>query len=101
MRRSIHKSRRDPALTRNNASAFRAHVYLTLITMALTTAFQTWMDQQDKLETAGNETGIRKSRQKFKQENGSKLIRKSSGVTSCIVNMVGGIWPANQAPFAF
>jgi len=59
---------------RNTASAFRAHVYLTIITMALTTAFQTWMDQQDKLEQAGNETGIRKFRQKVKQENGNKLI---------------------------
>jgi hypothetical protein len=59
---------------RNNASAFRAHVYLTIITMALTTAFQTWMDQQDRLEKAGKETGIRKFRQKVKQENGNKLI---------------------------
>jgi hypothetical protein len=59
---------------RNTASAFRAHVYLTMITMALTTAFQTWMDQQDRLEQTGNETGIRKFRQKVKQENGNKLI---------------------------
>lgn len=59
---------------RNNASAFRAHVYLTVITMALTTAFQTWMDQQDKLDQEGKEIGIRKFRQKVKQENGNKLI---------------------------
>jgi hypothetical protein len=59
---------------RNNASAFRAHVYLTMITMALTTAFQTWMDEQDRLNQAGKETGIRKFRQKVKQENGNKLI---------------------------
>jgi len=59
---------------RNTASAFRAHVYLTLITMALTTAFQTWMDQQNRLEQKGKETGIRKFRQKVKQENGNKLI---------------------------
>ncbi len=59
---------------RNTASAFRAHVYLTMIIMALTTAFQTWMDQQDRLEQAGSETGIRKFRQKVKQENGNKLI---------------------------
>jgi hypothetical protein len=58
---------------RNNASAFRAHVYLTIITMALTTAFQTWMDQQDRLHPR-KETGIRKFRQKVKQENGNKLI---------------------------
>ena len=59
---------------RNTANGFRAHVYLTLITMALTTAFRTWMDQQDKLEKQGQETGIRKFREKVKQENGNKLI---------------------------
>ena len=59
---------------RNTSDGFRAHVYLTLITMALTTAFRTWMDQQDKLEKHGQETGIRKFREKVKQENGNKLI---------------------------
>jgi len=59
---------------RNNAAAFRSHVYLTLIVMALTTAFQTWMDQQDKLAQKGQETGIRKFREKVRQENGNKLI---------------------------
>jgi len=58
----------------NTKDAFRAHVYLTIITMALTTAFRTWMDQQDKLEQQGKETGIRKFREKVRQENGSKLI---------------------------
>jgi len=58
----------------NTKNAFRAHVYLTIITMALTTAFRTWMDQQDKLEQQGKETGIRKFREKVRQENGSKLI---------------------------
>jgi len=59
---------------RNTASAFRAHAYLTIIMMALTTAFRTWMDQQDKLGKGGQETGIRKFREKVKQENGNKLI---------------------------
>jgi hypothetical protein len=59
---------------RNNKNAFRSHVYLTLIMMALTTAFRTWMDQQDKLGKGGQETGIRKFREKVKQENGNKLI---------------------------
>jgi len=58
----------------NTKDAFRAHVYLTIITMALTTAFRTWMDQQDKLEQQGKETGMRKFREKVRQENGSKLI---------------------------
>jgi len=59
---------------RNTAAAFRSHVYLTLITMALTNAFRTWMDQQDTLEQQGEETGIRKFREKIRQENGNKLI---------------------------
>lgn len=59
---------------RNNAAAFRSHVYLTLIVMALTTAFQTWMDQQDNLAQKGQDTGVRKFREKVRQENGNKLI---------------------------
>ncbi|QCQ23166.1 transposase [Desulfoglaeba alkanexedens] len=59
---------------RNNADAFRSHVYLTVLMMALTAAFQTWMDQQDKLAQKGQETGIRKFREKVRQENGNKLI---------------------------
>jgi hypothetical protein len=59
---------------RNTAQGFRAHVYLTLITMALTEVFQSWMDQQDRLDKAGQRTGIRKFREKVKQENGNKLI---------------------------
>jgi len=58
----------------NTKNAFRAHVYLTIITMALTTAFRTWMDQQEKLDQRGKETGIRKFREKVRQENGNKLI---------------------------
>ena len=42
--------------------------------MALTTAFQTWMAQQDKKEKAGEETGIRKFREKVREENGNQLI---------------------------
>jgi hypothetical protein len=59
---------------RNTSHAFRAHAYLSLIVMALTTAFRTWMDQQDKLDNDGHTTGIRKFREKVKQENGNKLI---------------------------
>ena len=50
------------------------HAYLTIFVMALTTAFRDWMDQQDKLEKKGQNTGIRKFREKVKQENGNKLI---------------------------
>jgi len=59
---------------RNSADAFRSHVYLTIITMALTTAFRDWMDAQDKSTKQGVETGIRKFREKVHEENGNKLI---------------------------
>ena len=59
---------------RNNADAFRSHVYLTVVMMALTVAFQTWMDRQSELAQKGQETGIRKLREKVRQENGNKLI---------------------------
>lgn len=59
---------------KNTAQSFRAHVYLTIITMALTTAFRTWLESQDKLEQEGKETGIRKYREQIRQENKDKLI---------------------------
>jgi len=58
----------------NTREGFRAHVYLTLITMALATAFRTWMYAQDKLESEGEETGIRTFREQVRQDNGNKLI---------------------------
>jgi hypothetical protein len=64
---------------RNSVHGFRAHVYLTVITMALTTAFRAWLEQQDKLEQAGKETGIRKYRQQVRQDNGNKLIVFTDG----------------------
>ncbi len=59
---------------RNTIGGFRAHAYLTIITMALTGAFQAWMEQQEKLEKGGQDIGIRKFREKVKEENGNKLI---------------------------
>jgi hypothetical protein len=38
--------------------------------MALTTVFRTWMDEQDKLECQGKETGIRKFREQIKEFSG-------------------------------
>jgi len=58
----------------NTKAGFQAHTYLTVLVMALTTAFLLWMDQQDKLEKVGKETGIRKFREKVREENGSQLI---------------------------
>jgi hypothetical protein len=58
----------------NTKAGFRVHTYLTILIMALTTAYQDWMDQQDKLEKDGQDTGIRKFREKVKEENGNKLI---------------------------
>lgn len=59
---------------KNTLAAFRSHVYLTIITMALTRAFRDWMDANDDRESQGVETGIRRFREKVKQENGNKLI---------------------------
>ena len=42
--------------------------------MALTTAFRAWMDKQDKMGEKGQETGIRKFREKVREENGNKVI---------------------------
>ena len=58
----------------NTKAGFMVHAYLTVLVMALTTAFQTWMDQQDKKEKGGEETGIRKFREKVREENGNQLI---------------------------
>ncbi len=64
---------------RATARAFRAHAYLTIITMALTTAFRTWLDQQNRLEQKGQDTGIRRYRRQVRQENGNKLIVFNEG----------------------
>lgn len=50
------------------------HVYLTIFVMALITTFRNWMDKQDKLERKGKETGIRKFREKAKEENRNQLL---------------------------
>jgi len=49
----------------NSKAGFLVHAYLTILTMALTRAFRDWMIQQEELEDAGEDTGIRK----FRQEN--------------------------------
>lgn len=58
----------------NTLEGYRAHVYLTLIVMALTTAFRMWMEEQETLSFQGKETGIRKFRQMIRQENLDRLI---------------------------
>ena len=58
----------------NSKIGFMVHAYLTIFVMALTTAFRDWMDQQDKLEKNGKDTGIRNFRKQVKEENGNKLI---------------------------
>jgi len=59
---------------RNTERAFCAHAYLTLTIMALTTVFQVWLAEQDEKNRQGEETGIRKYREKVRMENGNKLI---------------------------
>jgi hypothetical protein len=58
----------------NTKNGFRSHVYLTILLMALTTAFRAWMEQQEKMERKGHDTGIRKFREQVREENGNKLI---------------------------
>ncbi len=59
---------------KNTTNGFRSHVYLTLLLMSLTTAFRVWMEQQEKMERKGHDTGMRKFRQQVREENGNKLI---------------------------
>lgn len=63
--------KRPPA---NSKAGFLVHAYLTILTMAITRAFRDWMIQQEKHEDAGEDTGIRKFRQKVRQENANKCI---------------------------
>ena len=56
----------------NSKAGFRVHAYLTILTMALTRAFRDWMVQQEEHED--EDTGIRKFRQKVRQENEDKCI---------------------------
>jgi hypothetical protein len=58
----------------NTEASFRSHVYLTIATIALTTAFRTWMDKEEDKDAKGQETGIRKYRERIRKENGNKLI---------------------------
>lgn len=58
----------------NTKAGFMVHAYLTILIMALTTAYREWMIKQDKLEQKGKDTGIRKFRQKTREENSNKLI---------------------------
>ena len=56
----------------NSKAGFRIHAYLTILTMSLTRAFRDWMIRQEELED--EDTGIRKFRQKVRQENADKCI---------------------------
>ena len=56
----------------NSEAGFRVHAYLTILTMALTRAFRDWMIKQEELED--EDSGIRKFRQKVRQENANKCI---------------------------
>jgi Transposase DDE domain len=59
---------------KNTKNGFQAHVFLTILLMALTTAFRAWMEQQEKMERKGHDTGARKFREQVREENGNKLI---------------------------
>jgi hypothetical protein len=59
---------------RNTLEGFRAHLYLTLIVMAFTTAYRAWLEAQEKLTSQGADTGIRKFRERIRQENAHRVI---------------------------
>ena len=56
----------------NSKAGFRIHAYLTILTMALTTAFRDWMVKQEEFEN--EDIGIRKFRMKVRAENADKCI---------------------------
>jgi hypothetical protein len=62
----------------NTLGGFRAHVYLTFLVMALTTAFRGWLEAQDKRAVQGKPTtadlGIRKFRELVRAENANHVI---------------------------
>lgn len=62
----------------NTIGAFRAHVYLTFLVMALTTAFRGWLEAQDKraLQSKSTEAdlGIRKFRDLVREENAHHVM---------------------------
>ncbi len=64
---------------RNSINGFRSHVYFTIMIMALTTAFRVWMQAQDEKNQQGKETGIRKFRERVRQDNGNKMIVFAEG----------------------
>lgn len=57
---------------------FRAHVYLTFLLMALTTAFRAWMEAHDKSawerKPTDPDVGIRKFRERVREENANHVI---------------------------
>ena len=61
--------KRPPA---NTKAGFLVHAYLTILTMALTTAFRDWMVKQEEFED--EDIGIRKFRMKIRAENTDKCI---------------------------
>jgi len=64
---------------RNTLGGFRSHVYLTFLVMGLTTAFRAWLEAEDKSvpglpPRAQPMTGIRKFRERVRQESANCLI---------------------------
>jgi hypothetical protein len=62
----------------NTIGGFRAHVYLTFLIMALTTAFRAWMEAHDKSawerKPTDPDVGIRKFREMVREENANHVI---------------------------
>jgi len=63
----------------NTIGGFRAHVYLTFLVLALTTAFRCWLQAQDQRARQGKpltdpDAGIRKFREQVREENANLVI---------------------------
>jgi hypothetical protein len=62
----------------NTIGGFRAHVYLTFLVMALTTAFRAWLEAHDKSvgqrKPTDPDVGIRKFREMVREENANHVI---------------------------
>ena len=62
----------------NTIGGFRAHVYLTFLVLALTTAFRAWLEAHDKSvwdrKPSDPDVGIRKFRERVREENANHVI---------------------------
>jgi hypothetical protein len=59
--------------SQNTRAAFRAHAYLTILTMTLTTAYQGWLDQRINWNRTARIPGLVNSGKKSKKKTATSL----------------------------